>query len=230
MYRGAGIQADIKTMSSLQVYATSVITSVTSQNTLGVNGIHQLPASFVKQQITTVLDDIDAQAIKTGMLSSKETIEAVVEALKEYPEASHHLVVDPVMVSTSGSRLLSSEAVQTYLTHLLPITFIITPNIPETEVLLGLEANTIKDIEGMRDAAQQLAKFGPQYVLVKGGHLPQENLVTDILYEASTQQFTEFTNQYVNTKNTHGTGCTLSAAIAAELAKGINGNNKHLYG
>ncbi|KAI9304103.1 Phosphomethylpyrimidine kinase-domain-containing protein [Cunninghamella echinulata] len=219
---GAGIQADIKTMSSLQVYATSVITSVTSQNTLGVNGIHQLPASFVKQQITTVLDDIDAQAIKTGMLSSRETIQAVVEALKEYPEASHHLVVDPVMVSTSGSRLLSSEAVQTYLTHLLPITFIITPNIPEAEVLLGLEANTIKDIEGMRDAAQQLAKFGPQYVLVKGGHLPQENLVTDILYEASTQQITEFTNQYVNTKNTHGTGCTLSAAIAAELAKGIN--------
>ncbi|CAO3646181.1 unnamed protein product [Cunninghamella blakesleeana] len=228
---GAGIQADIKTISALQVYATSVVTAVTSQNTLGVNGIQQLPASFVVQQLETVLSDIGTNAIKTGMLSSVDIINAVVDTLKKFPEASRYLVVDPVMVSTSGSRLLSEDAIQTYLNRLLPISYIVTPNIPETEVLLGLndQDNKIKDVNDMRLAAQKLAAYGPKYILVKGGHLPQEKndskYVIDVLYDVSSQQFTEITNHFIDTQNTHGTGCTLSAAIAAELAKGANIND-----
>ncbi|ORX54113.1 hypothetical protein DM01DRAFT_1367189 [Hesseltinella vesiculosa] len=223
---GAGIQADIKTMAALQVYSSSVVTSVTSQNTLGVNGIHELPAEFVKQQLTTVLSDIGSDAIKTGMLSSAPIIQAVVDALKEYPECAKNLVVDPVMVSTSGSRLLNKDAVDAVLTQLLPMTLVLTPNVPEAEVLLGLAPGKIATLDDMVSAARQLAKAGPAFVLLKGGHLPQtrhdQRIVIDLLYDRDTDTLLELVQPYVDTLNTHGTGCTLSAAIASELAKGLN--------
>ncbi|KAI8086455.1 Phosphomethylpyrimidine kinase-domain-containing protein [Halteromyces radiatus] len=228
---GAGIQADIKTMSALQVYSTSVLTSITSQNTLGVDGIHQLPPEFVQQQLRAVLSDIGANAIKTGMLSSSSIISAVVATLKEFPEDSRYLVVDPVMVSTSGSRLLPQDAVQACIQELLPITYILTPNVPEAQVLLSSSTDqqqenlTIQSVDDMHTAAKKLASYGPRFVLLKGGHLPQirhgSRCVVDVLYDKSTDRITELVNHYIDTPNTHGTGCTLSAAIASELAKGI---------
>ncbi|CAO3589631.1 unnamed protein product [Absidia cylindrospora] len=224
---GAGIQADIKTMAALQVYSTSVLTSVTSQNTKGVDGIHELPAEFVQQQIRSVLSDIGADAIKTGMLSSAAIISAVSATLKEFPESSRHVVVDPVMVSTSGSRLLPKEAVDAFIQDLLPITYILTPNVPEAEVLLSSTwKNGIHSVEDMHAAAREIAKYGPTFVLLKGGHLPQtrdgSKCVVDVLYDSTTDQVTELMNHFVDTLNTHGTGCTLSAAIASELAKGAD--------
>ncbi|SAM08301.1 hypothetical protein [Absidia glauca] len=219
---GAGIQADIKTMSALQVYSTSVITSVTSQNTMGVDGIHELPAAFVQQQLRSVLGDIGTDAIKTGMLSSAAIISAVASTLKEFPQAAANLVVDPVMVSTSGSRLLPQDAIQAFIQDLLPLTLILTPNVPEAQVLLSLEA--IQSVEDMHAAARNLASLGPRFVLLKGGHLPQtrqgSRCVVDVLYDKAKDEITEYVNHYVDTPNTHGTGCTLSAAIASELAKG----------
>lgn len=222
MNRGAGIQADIKTMSALQVYSTSVITSVTSQNTMGVDGIHELPAAFVQQQLRSVLSDIGTDAIKTGMLSSATIISAVASTLKEFPKAAANLVVDPVMVSTSGSRLLPQDAIQAFIQDLLPLTLVLTPNVPEAQVLLSLEA--IQSVEDMHAAARKLAALGPRFVLLKGGHLPQtrqgSRCVVDVLYDKAQDEITEYVNHYVDTPNTHGTGCTLSAAIASELAKG----------
>ncbi|KAI8338408.1 Phosphomethylpyrimidine kinase-domain-containing protein [Chlamydoabsidia padenii] len=224
---GAGIQADIKTMSALQVYSTSVITSVTSQNTMGVDGIHELPAAFVQQQLRSVLSDIGTDAIKTGMLSSANIISAVASTLKEFPQASANLVVDPVMVSTSGSRLLPQEAIQAFIQDLLPLTFILTPNVPEAQVLLSSSSvvkDGIRSVQDMHAAARELSFYGPRYVLLKGGHLPQtrngSRCVVDVLYDKDKDVITEYVNHYVDTVNTHGTGCTLSAAIASELAKG----------
>ncbi|KAI9321645.1 Phosphomethylpyrimidine kinase-domain-containing protein [Dichotomocladium elegans] len=221
---GAGIQADLKTLTSLNVYGTSVLTSLTSQNTLGVDGIHNVPTEFVQKQLQAVLNDIGTDAIKTGMLSSSAIIETVAETLKKYNHDK--LVVDPVMVSTSGSRLMAEDAVATFITTLLPITTILTPNIPEAEVLLDMAPGTIKDLKTAHDAAKRIAELGPRYVLLKGGHLPvklegrDEQCVVDILYHSATDTATEIVNPYLNTKDTHGTGCTLSAAIAAGLAKG----------
>lgn len=224
--RGAGIQADIKTLSSLHVYATSVITSVTSQNTKCVDGIHDIPAEFVGKQITSVLSDIGSDAIKIGMLSSAAIIREVVRCLKSFPEHSRHVVVDPVMISTSGSRLLADDAIKALKTELLPITYVLTPNIPEAEVLLDLEPGSIKSVEDMCSAAQRLADFGPKVILLKGGHLPlmiqERQQVVDVLYKSQDNHYVKINNDFVDTKNTHGTGCTLSAAIAGELAKGVS--------
>lgn len=223
---GAGIQADIKTLTSLHVYATSVITSVTSQNTKTVDGIHDIPAEFVGKQITAVLSDIGSNAIKIGMLSSATIIKEVARCLKSFPEQSRHVVVDPVMISTSGSRLLAADAIRALVTELLPITYILTPNVPEAEVLLDLTPGSIKTVKDMCDAAQRLSNFGPKVILLKGGHLPlninNKEQVVDIIYNKDTNGFTEIANDYVDTKNTHGTGCTLSAAIAGELVKGVS--------
>ncbi|CAO3608355.1 unnamed protein product [Mucor fragilis] len=224
---GAGIQADIKTLTSLHVYATSVITSVTSQNTLCVDGIHDIPAEFVAKQITAVLSDIGSDAIKIGMLSSAEIIKAVADTLKQFPEQSRHVVVDPVMISTSGSRLLAADAIQALVQDLLPITYVLTPNVPEAEILLDLTPGSIKSVKDMCEAAQRLANFGPKYILLKGGHLPLKTAdgkgqVVDVVYSAANGTWHEIANDYVDTKNTHGTGCTLSAALAGELAKGVS--------
>lgn len=230
-HSGAGIQADIKTLTSLHVYATSVITSVTSQNTLCVDGIHDIPAEFVAKQITAVLSDIGSDAIKIGMLSSAEIINAVAATLKQFPEQSRHVVVDPVMISTSGSRLLAADAIQALVQELLPITYVLTPNVPEAEILLDLKPGSIKSVKDMREAAQRLTNFGPKYILLKGGHLPLKTAkgkdqVVDVIYSATNGTWYEIANDYVDTKNTHGTGCTLSAALAGELAKGVSGKTE----
>ncbi|KAI8068410.1 Phosphomethylpyrimidine kinase-domain-containing protein [Gongronella butleri] len=222
---GAGIQADIKTMAALQVYSSSVLTSVTSQNTLGVNGIHDLPADFVKQQLEAVLSDIGADAVKTGMLSNAAIIDAVVSGLHAQRGTWKNLVVDPVMVATSGSRLLSADAVQTYKDHLLPLTHVLTPNVPEAEVLLDMAAGSIRNVDDMAAAARQLSQFGPKYILLKGGHLAVERhgkkVVVDLLYDTANNEILQLEQPFVESQNTHGTGCTLSAAIASELAKGL---------
>ncbi|CEG69252.1 hypothetical protein RMATCC62417_05356 [Rhizopus microsporus] len=221
---GAGIQADIKTLTSLRVYATSVITSVTSQNTLGVDGIHDIPPEFVVKQLTAVLSDIGTDAIKIGMLSSAAIINSVATTLKQFPEQARYVVLDPVMISTSGSRLLAADAIHALVTTLLPLTYILTPNVPEAEVLLNLPAGSISTLEAMRSAAKSIANLGPNFVLVKGGHLPFDmngkKQVVDVLYDTTKDVFFEIVNGFVDTRNTHGTGCTLSAALAGELAKG----------
>ncbi|KAI8971122.1 Phosphomethylpyrimidine kinase-domain-containing protein [Pilobolus umbonatus] len=220
---GAGIQADIKTLTSLHVYATTAITSVTSQNTLGVNGIHDIPASFVEQQIKTVMSDIGTDSIKIGMLSSAEIIHAVANTLKQY--YVDHIVVDPVMVSTSGSALLAPEAKQALIQELLPMSFILTPNVPEAETILDMETGSIQTVEDMVKAAKQIAELGPRYVLLKGGHLPittnEVSQVIDVFYSSESGHYKEFVNEFVETTDSHGTGCTLSSAIAGELAKGV---------
>ncbi|KAG1413180.1 hypothetical protein G6F58_007637 [Rhizopus delemar] len=223
---GAGIQADIKTLTSLRVYATSVITSVTSQNTLGVDGILNIPSEFVAKQIVSVLSDIGTDAIKIGMLSSATIIQSVATTLKQFPEQSKYVVLDPVMISTSGSRLLASDAMEALISDLLPLTYVLTPNVPEAEVLLNLSAGSIDTLEAMRSAAKNVAELGPRFVLLKGGHLPLDvsgtKQVTDVLYDSENDAFFEISNPFVDTKNTHGTGCTLSAALAGELAKGAS--------
>ncbi|KAI8088532.1 Phosphomethylpyrimidine kinase-domain-containing protein [Thamnidium elegans] len=222
---GAGIQADIKTLTSLHVYATSVITSVTSQNTKCVDGIHDIPAEFIKKQITAVLSDIGSDAIKIGMLSSASIINQVATCLRDFPQQARHVVVDPVMISTSGSRLLAPDAINALVSELLPVTYILTPNVPEAEILLNLEAGSIQSLQDMRDAAKNLAELGPKVVLLKGGHLPMtikdKKLVVDVVYDTVNSTYHEIQNDFVVTKNTHGTGCTLSAALAGYLAKGV---------
>lgn len=222
---GAGIQADLKTLTSLNVYGSSVLTSLTSQNTLGVDAIHNVPTDFVQKQLDAVLSDIGTDAIKTGMLASGAIVQAVVDTLKKYNHDK--LVVDPVMISTSGSKLLAEDAVQTCIDSLLPITLVLTPNVPEAEVLLGMDSGAIKTVEDMRTAAKKLTDLGPRNVLLKGGHLPVEQngkkYVVDVLYNKETGEYHEIANPYCDTKDTHGTGCTLSAAIAAGLAQGNDG-------
>ncbi|KAI8883410.1 hypothetical protein K501DRAFT_272671 [Backusella circina FSU 941] len=225
---GAGIQADIKTLTSMHVYATSVITSVTSQNTKGVDGIHDIPPEFVAKQLQAVLSDIGTDAIKIGMLSSSDIIVTIAGILSSN-EQPYKVVLDPVMVSTSGSRLLAEDAIQSLIEHLLPITHILTPNVPEAELLLGMERGSIRTIQDMCDTAKKLTTLGPTLVLLKGGHLPLDingdKKVVDVIYNSETGVYREVENDYVNTKNTHGTGCTLSAALAGELAKGLTDEN-----
>ncbi|KAI8982028.1 Phosphomethylpyrimidine kinase-domain-containing protein [Mycotypha africana] len=222
---GAGIQADIKTLTSLHVYATSAITSVTAQNTKGVTGIHDMPPEFVSQQISAILSDIGTDAIKIGMLSSVHIVKEVASVLKKFPEHSKQIVVDPVMVATSGSRLLAAEATEALIKDILPMTYILTPNVPEAEVLLGMSPGTIKSTEDMHTCAKKIAAMGPKFVLLKGGHLPlkvdgDKLQVIDIVYNSMNESYHEIPSDYIQTKNTHGTGCTLSAALAGELAKG----------
>lgn len=210
---GAGIQADLKTFAAFGVYGTSAITALTAQNTLGVTGVHVVPAEFVTAQIEAVVSDIGCDAVKTGMLATSATVEAVVAAIDalELPQ----LVVDPVMVAKSGDRLLDDDAVHAVRTSLLSRARVVTPNVPEAEVLTGLRIRTRED---MREAARRLADFGPAAVLVKGGHLEGPEAI-DVLIDRGTIH--EFAGPRLATRATHGTGCTTAAAIAAGLARGL---------
>ncbi|MER3445474.1 MAG: bifunctional hydroxymethylpyrimidine kinase/phosphomethylpyrimidine kinase [Candidatus Dadabacteria bacterium] len=211
---GAGIQADIKTFTAFGVFGMSAITSITAQNTESVLGIYDLPPEFVKLQIDAVLGDIGADATKTGMLSNEGIISAVAEKIKEY--RIEKLVVDPVMRAKSGDRLLKNESESALTQELLPLAFIVTPNIPEAEALSGIEISSIAD---MREAAKRIKSLGPGYVLLKGGHIEQTSESIDILYDG--EDFYNFSFPRIETKNTHGTGCTYSAAICAGLANGL---------
>jgi len=210
---GAGIQADLKTFAALRVYGTSAITSVTAQNTVAVEGVFDLPPEFVATQIDAVMKDIGADAVKTGMLSNVGIVETVCDKLVEYKV--ENLVVDPVMVAKSGDPLLNEDARFVIKEKLLPLAKVITPNLDEAKVLTDLKE--ITDEEGMKEAAKLLKELGPRYVLVKGGHLTEE--AVDILYDG--ERFYRYPAVKIVTKNTHGTGCTYSAAIAAYLAKGL---------
>ncbi|OGW12970.1 MAG: bifunctional hydroxymethylpyrimidine kinase/phosphomethylpyrimidine kinase [Nitrospinae bacterium RIFCSPLOWO2_12_39_16] len=210
---GAGIQADLKTFSSLGVYGMSAITSITAQNTVGVQGIHDLPPEFVALQIDSVISDIGVDAAKTGMLSSSAIIDVVASKVKKYKIPN--LVIDPVMYAKSGDPLLRPDARDTLINKLLPLSTLITPNISEAEFLSGIK---IKGIEDMKKAGKKIKKRVGADVLVKGGHL--RGKAVDILY--TDGEFFIFESERIDTKNTHGTGCTYSAAIASELAKGYS--------
>jgi hydroxymethylpyrimidine/phosphomethylpyrimidine kinase len=208
---GAGIQADLKTFTVLGVYGMSALTAITAQNTLGVHGIYDLPLEAIEKQIDAVASDIGVDAVKTGMLSSDAIIETVARKIKENNIAN--LVVDPVMVAKGGARLLQEDAQNALIQHLLPLATVVTPNLPEAEVLTGFSIRTVED---MKEAARKIHSFGAKNVVVKGGHLEGDAL--DILFDGSN--FSEFVTTRHETKHTHGTGCTFSAAITAELAKG----------
>lgn len=208
---GAGIQADLKTMLANKVFGMSAITALTAQNTTGVTDIMNVTPEFLESQIRAVFDDIYPEAVKIGMVSSKTLIHTIVEMLKHYD--AKHIVVDPVMVATSGAKLISDEAISTLKEELLPIAEVITPNIPETEVLTDMEVKTVEDME---IAAKKIYDTYHCAVLVKGGH--QLNDANDYLYNG--EKGTWFKGHRIDNSNTHGTGCTLSSAIASNLAKG----------
>ncbi|MGF1875533.1 bifunctional hydroxymethylpyrimidine kinase/phosphomethylpyrimidine kinase [Photobacterium frigidiphilum] len=211
---GAGIQADIKAISATGGYACSAITALTAQNTQGVSGIFPIPPAFVEQQLDAVFSDLDIKAVKIGMLSDTVIIKAVANKLHQYQP--QHLVIDPVMVATSGDLLLQQDAIATLKDVLLPLADIITPNLPEAAALLGCKA---PENEAEMDAMiQGLRSLGAKSVLLKGGHLEQDENSTDILITADDVY--RFSTKRIITRNTHGTGCTLSAAIASFLAQG----------
>jgi hydroxymethylpyrimidine/phosphomethylpyrimidine kinase len=210
---GAGIQADIKTMIANGVYAMSAITALTAQNTTGVQGIFEITPEFLALQIDSVFTDIRPDAVKIGMVSSSSLIETIAEKLKEYH--AENIVVDPVMVATSGSKLISDDAIETLKTNLLPIATVLTPNIPEAEVLSG---RSIKTADDMIQAAAWISETYHCAVLCKGGH--QLNDANDLLYRDGGYRW--FNGRRIDNPNTHGTGCTLSSAIASNLAKGCD--------
>ncbi|MFZ5644484.1 MAG: bifunctional hydroxymethylpyrimidine kinase/phosphomethylpyrimidine kinase [Bacillota bacterium] len=215
---GAGIQADLKTFMAYNVYGSSVITAITAQNTLGVEGIHIIPAEMVEAQINAVIIDIGAHAVKTGMLGSRDIITAVTKCLKAH--AVGNLVVDPVMVSTSGHRLLHEDAIDMYRSDLLPLALLVTPNLEEAEILSG---QAIDSQISLKEAALRILDLGPKWVLIKGGHSKfgeDKNTVIDLLTNGAI--FEELKNTRIDTVCTHGTGCTLSAAITAGLARGMD--------
>lgn len=209
---GAGIQADLKTFQELGVFGTTAITALTDQNTLGVHDIYEVPPHFVQQQIQTILDDFSVKAIKTGMLFSAEIIEAVAEVLKKQKIP---LVVDPVMIAKGGASLLQEPATKAMIEKLFPYTTICTPNIPEAEILTGIR---IKDLEDIEKAAQCMLQMGIECVVIKGGHLEEAQAI-DRVY--TREQTFELVTERVKTKDTHGTGCTFSAALTANIAKGL---------
>jgi hydroxymethylpyrimidine/phosphomethylpyrimidine kinase len=208
---GAGIQADLKTFSAFRVFGMSAITAVTAQNSLGVQGVVNLPPEFVAGQMRSVLSDFGADAAKCGMLSTAPIIEAVADTLAEWP--IERLVVDPVMVAKSGDALLEPQAREALIRRILPLALVVTPNLPEAEALTGMPVTTRVDME---EAARRIHAFGPRHVLVKGGHLADD--AVDILWDGRTT--TAFAGRRIASSNTHGTGCTFSAAIAAGLARG----------
>jgi hydroxymethylpyrimidine/phosphomethylpyrimidine kinase len=210
---GAGIQADIKTVTALGGYAMTAVTALTAQSTQGVFGVLPVEPAFIQQQMRVVLEDIGCDAIKTGMLHSSEVIRAVVEVLKESPPPA--LVVDPVMVAQSGDSLLQDDAVATLRSVLLPLANLATPNIPEAEKLLGRK---IDGVPAMERAAKDLLALGPKAVLLKGGHMAGD-VLTDVL--ADGEGITRFESERIDTQHTHGTGCTLASAIATGLAQGL---------
>ena len=209
---GAGIQADLKTMTMNGVYAMSAITALTAQNTTGVRGIQESTPDFLKQQLDAVFEDIYPDAVKIGMVASTELIRVIADRLRHY--GAKNVVVDPVMVATSGAALMKTDAVETLIAELLPISTLVTPNIPEAEVLSGMK------IEREEDMVAAAKKIGDNFhcaVLLKGGH--SINDANDLLY--ADGELTWFTGKRIPNPNTHGTGCTLSSAIAANLAKGF---------
>ena len=211
---GAGIQADLKTFAAFGVYGTSAITAVTAQNTLGVGDWLAMPAALVGAQIDAVLSDIGAGAVKTGMLANAGIVEAVAAKLREH--GVEMLVVDPVIVATSGVRLLDDEGVAALVRELLPLALAVTPNLPEAEALTG---RTILSWDDAKGAAEQIVGMGARSVVITGGHFGGDHNATDLYYDG--RGFRDFTAIRIDTPNTHGTGCTFSAAIAAGLAKGM---------
>jgi len=212
---GAGIQADIKAITALGAFAATAVTALTAQNTLGVHGVHVVPPAFIRQQIEVVMADIGADAIKTGMLGDAATIETVCETLAACASGVP-VVVDPVMVAKGGHSLLAAEAVATLRRRLLPMATVLTPNLPEAEALTGLTIQTVSD---MRVAASVLLSLGVPAVLLKGGHLEGDTLV-DLL--ATADGIEAFSSPRIQTRHTHGTGCTTASAVAAGLAQGMN--------
>ncbi|MBP5553241.1 MAG: bifunctional hydroxymethylpyrimidine kinase/phosphomethylpyrimidine kinase [Lachnospiraceae bacterium] len=210
---GAGIQADLKTMTMNGVYAMSAITALTAQNTTGVRGVLEVTPDFLGQQIDAVFEDIRPDAVKIGMVSSSDLIKVISERLRDYN--AENIVLDTVMVATSGARLISESAVDTLKEYLIPIASVITPNIPEAQVLAGM---TIQSEEDMLCAAEKIGKTFGCAVLLKGGH--SINDANDLLYRDSSYKW--FKGKRIDNPNTHGTGCTLSSAIAANLAKGCD--------
>jgi hydroxymethylpyrimidine/phosphomethylpyrimidine kinase len=206
---GAGIEADLKTFTALHVFGMAAVTSITAQNTTGVYGVHDVPAEMVAQQIDVVCEDIGVDAAKSGMLSNAAIIHAVADAIARHRIEKY--VLDPVMFSETGHRLLSEDAVESLKQRLLPLAMVVTPNAVEAAALTGIE---VRDVKSQRDAARALHHLGARAVLIKGGHLPGPAAV-DILYDGLN--FAEFSAPRVDTRNTHGTGCTYAAAIAAML-------------
>ena len=209
---GAGIQADLKTFAALGVYGASVITAVTAQNTVGVTAVLEMPVDLITAQLDAVMSDIGADAAKTGMLSSSEIVRTVAAGVRRH--GIERLVVDPVMVAKSGDRLLREDAIEAVRRDLLPLALVVTPNIPEAEVLAGCSIGSEAE---MRQAARAIHAFGPHFVVVKGGHL--EGDAVDIVFDGAG--FQSLTKPRVDTPHTHGTGCTFSAAITAGLARGL---------
>lgn len=208
---GAGIQADLKTFTAFRVFGMSVLTAITAQNSLGVQGIENLSPGFVARQLDSVLGDFGADAAKCGMLSTSGIIRVVAAKLREY--RVEKLVVDPVMIAKSGDPLLRPDAQATLLADVIPLALVVTPNLHEASALSGMP---VEDPEAMEDAARRIHKLGPRAVLVKGGHLKVE--AVDVLWDG--RELTRFRAPRIDSPNTHGTGCTYSAAIAAGLARG----------
>ncbi len=210
---GAGIQADLKTITALGGFGMTVITAITAQNTLGVVDYMPVPLEMIEKQFDAVASDIPIHAAKTGMLANPDIVTLIASKIKQY--SINNCIVDPVMIAKGGSKLLSDDAIQSVIEYLLPVAYIVTPNIHEAEVLTGL---SIENLDTMKDAAKMIYSYGPRYVVVKGGHL--ENDPSDVIYDG--KDFTVLNNKRIQTKNTHGTGCTFSSAIATYIAKGYN--------
>ncbi len=219
---GAGVQADLKVISALGAYGTCAITAITAQNTIGVSSVFNVPASFVGQQIDAVVSDVGTDSLKTGMLVSEEIVEVVCDMFRKY--SLKKLVVDPIITSHSGERLLSGAGIRKLISDLIPLSCLVTPNIPEAEILTD---SKIKNLSDLKDAASTLSDLGASNVLIKGGHVMNHGKgndydtnreIVDIFYDGKDLQY--FKEKRVNTDNVHGTGCMYSAAIATELAKG----------
>jgi hydroxymethylpyrimidine/phosphomethylpyrimidine kinase len=210
---GAGIQADLKTFAAHGVYGTSAITAITAQNTIGVTAVLAVDPKLVGAQIDAIIADIGAHAVKTGMLANTVIIDMVANKIRQH--RLKNIVVDPVMVATSGDLLIEKSAVAALRSNLIPLARVVTPNIPEAEVLTGMK---LRNAEEIKEAAKRIVKMGAKTVLIKGGHL--KGSAMDLFYDG--KKFTALNAPRIVTKNTHGTGCTLSAAIAANLAKGQN--------
>lgn len=215
---GAGIQADIKTCSAIGVYAMTVITSVTAQNTIGITGIMDISPEMVARQLDAIFSDISPDAVKIGMLSSKAIIETVAERLSRY--SPRHIILDPVMISTSGHKLIDDSAIDSLMSQLLPIATLVTPNRHEAELL---SSQTIDSRSDICNAAYKILKMGAKAVLIKGGHFNDADM-TDYLFNQSSDKPVEYKAHIINSPNTHGTGCTYSSAIASYLALGLDLN------
>jgi len=211
---GAGIQADLKTICALGCYGMCAVTALTAQNTTGVMGIHPVPPSFVAEQMSAVFTDMGADAVKIGMLYSAELMEVVADELRTHN--ARNIVLDTVMTAQSGDRLSRGETMEAMKRHLMPLAQVVTPNIPEAEILLG---HPLQGMEDIRRGARELAEYGSGGILIKGGHGAGADS-TDLLYSVAEERFTTFPGERIATGNDHGTGCTLSSAIAAFLAKG----------